>query len=158
MLNERKIQEFVMFISRLFLRYPREAFCPLIYEYNISMALPLTNWLKMLHSELHLIFIPRFYSIACLSTLCSIIISLLVPCPWKMTGNLLPKTCQKNLTRFRKTQLRSSLFLFPKKAMLLWPTQSRATTCLPENIGPIRLPYFDGKSFLSSSVMKNSAF
>ena len=39
MLNGRKIQEFVMFISRLFLRYPREAFCPLLYEYNISMAL-----------------------------------------------------------------------------------------------------------------------
>ena len=38
MLNARKIQEFVMFISRLFLRYPREAFCPLIYEYNISMV------------------------------------------------------------------------------------------------------------------------
>ena len=39
MFNARKIQEFVMFISRLFLRYPREAFCPLIYEYNISMYL-----------------------------------------------------------------------------------------------------------------------
>ena len=37
MLNARKIQEFVMFISRLFLRYPREALCPFIYEYNISM-------------------------------------------------------------------------------------------------------------------------
>ena len=37
MLNARKIQEFMMFISRLFLRYPREAFWPLIYEYNISM-------------------------------------------------------------------------------------------------------------------------
>ena len=36
-LNAGKIQEFVMFISRLFLRYPREAFCPLIYVYNISM-------------------------------------------------------------------------------------------------------------------------
>ena len=38
MLNARKILEFVMFISRLFLRYPREVFCLLIYEYNISMA------------------------------------------------------------------------------------------------------------------------
>ena len=36
--NARKIQEFVMFISRLFLRYPREAFYPLIYEYNTSMV------------------------------------------------------------------------------------------------------------------------
>ena len=40
MLNERKIQEFVMFISQLFLKYPREAFCPLIYAYNISMGHP----------------------------------------------------------------------------------------------------------------------
>ena len=39
MFNARKIQEFVMFISRLVLRYPREAFCPLIYEYNISMVI-----------------------------------------------------------------------------------------------------------------------
>ena len=37
MFNARKIQEFVMFIFRLFLRYPREAFYPLIYECNISM-------------------------------------------------------------------------------------------------------------------------
>ena len=36
--NARKTQEFVMFISLLFLRYPREAFCLLIYEDNISMA------------------------------------------------------------------------------------------------------------------------
>ena len=40
MLNARKIQEFVMFISRLFLRYPREALCLFIYEHNISMVLP----------------------------------------------------------------------------------------------------------------------
>ena len=40
MLNARKIQEFVMFISRLFLRYPREAFCLLIYKYNIYMGQP----------------------------------------------------------------------------------------------------------------------
>ena len=38
MLNARKSKEFVMFISRLFLRYPREAFCLLMYEYNLSMA------------------------------------------------------------------------------------------------------------------------
>ena len=31
-----------MFISRLFLRYPREAFCSLIYEYDISMVQ--TSW------------------------------------------------------------------------------------------------------------------
>ncbi len=43
MLNARKIQEFVMFVSRLFLRYPREAFYPLIYEYNISMVLMLSS-------------------------------------------------------------------------------------------------------------------
>ena len=36
MLNARKIQEFVMFISQLYIRYPREACCPLIYEYNIT--------------------------------------------------------------------------------------------------------------------------
>ena len=39
MLNARMIQEFVMFISRSFLKYPREAFFPFIYEYNISMVL-----------------------------------------------------------------------------------------------------------------------
>ena len=37
MLNARKIQEFVIFISRSFLQYPREAFFLFIYEYNISM-------------------------------------------------------------------------------------------------------------------------
>ena len=37
MLNARKIQELMMIISLLFLRYPREAFCLLIYEHNISM-------------------------------------------------------------------------------------------------------------------------
>ena len=32
------IQEFVIFISRSFLKYPRKAFFLLIYEYNISMV------------------------------------------------------------------------------------------------------------------------
>ena len=38
LLNERNIQEFVMFITRVFLRYLREAFRPFFYEYNISMV------------------------------------------------------------------------------------------------------------------------
>ena len=41
MLNARKIQEFVIFNSRSFLKYPREAFSPLIYEYNKSMVAPI---------------------------------------------------------------------------------------------------------------------
>ena len=45
MLDARKIQEFVMFISRSFPKYPREAFFPFIYEYNISMNPPtLIQW------------------------------------------------------------------------------------------------------------------
>ena len=39
MLNARKVQEFVIFISRSFLKYPRKYFFPFIYEYNISMVI-----------------------------------------------------------------------------------------------------------------------
>ena len=49
MLNARKIQQFVTFISRLFLRYPKEAFCPLIYEFNIS-TLPAFEYLELTSS------------------------------------------------------------------------------------------------------------
>ena len=45
MLNARKIQEFLIFISQSFPKYPREPFSPFIYEYNISM-------LSVLHSEI----------------------------------------------------------------------------------------------------------
>ena len=45
MLNARKVQEFVIFISRSFLKYSREAFSPLIYEYNISMKVTI-RWCR----------------------------------------------------------------------------------------------------------------
>ena len=38
MVNARKIQEFVIFISQSFLKCPRKAFFPFIYEYNIYRA------------------------------------------------------------------------------------------------------------------------
>ena len=58
MLNARKIQEFV--ISQSFLKYPREAFFPLIYEYNISMA-----WCMGMKDEYHkFLYKVNIYTVA----------------------------------------------------------------------------------------------